>query len=182
MTVFPMTRPESWSSPKSTKSSPTTRNLLRLPRPLLWPRRSLSRKSSAISPKDSRMPRPAPARVKSSHLHWPKTQRSPRKSSAAGWTNTPPSTANSRPLTTKCPDIREPLPTKCPDTNNPVISHRDHPFHFIFFFLFHYINEWFFSQIFIYKCKTFLFFHPNTFFIVSSDCRRFFVFVFAFQV
>merc|ERR1711942_354050 len=94
----------------------------KLPRPSLWPRRNLSRKSSAISPKGSRMPKPAPARVKSSHLHWPKTQKSPRKSLAAGWANTPPSIANSRPLTTKCPDIREPLTTKC------TISHRDHPF------------------------------------------------------
>merc|ERR1711911_467070 len=85
-----------------------------------------------ISPKDSRMPRHAPARVKSSHLHWPKTQKSPRKSLAAGWTNTPPSIANSRPLTTKCPDIREPLTTKC------TISHRDHPF--ISYFFFHFIT------------------------------------------
>merc|ERR1712137_1312832 len=84
----------------------------------------------------SRMPRHAPARVKSSHLHWPKTQKSPRKSLAAGWTNTPPSIANSRPLTTKCPDIREPLTTKC------TISHRDQPFISSFFFSFHYINEW----------------------------------------
>merc|ERR1712168_112659 len=119
------------------------KNSPRLPRPSLWPRRNLSRKSSAISPKDSRMPRPAPARVKSSHLHWPKTQRWPRKSSAAGWTNTPPSTANSRPLTTKCPDIREPLPTKCPDTINPVISQRDHPFHFIFFYFIILMNGFF---------------------------------------
>merc|ERR1712105_564121 len=131
----------------------------------LWPRRNPSKKSSAISPKGSRMPRHVPARVKSSHLHWPKTQKSPRKSLAAGWTNTPPSIANSRPLTTKCPDIREPLTTKCPDTNYHTISHRDHPFISSFFFSFHYINEWcvfcFFLVVFflflytLYKCKSF---------------------------
>ena len=93
--------------------------------------------------------------VKSSHLHWPKTQKSPRKSLAAGWTNTPPSIANSRPLTTKCPDIREPLTTKCPDTNYHTISHRDHPF--ISSFFSHFITLmngvflfWVFFQISIY--------------------------------
>merc|ERR1711942_627672 len=125
----------------------------------------------------------APARVKSSPLHWPKTQKSPKKSLAAGWTNTPLSIANSRPLTTKCPDIREPLTTKCPDTNYHTISHRDHPFISSFFFSFHYINEWclffFFSNFYIhYTNVSRSFYHPDTFFIVSSDCRRYVVFFF----
>merc|ERR1711911_479580 len=149
-----------------------------------------------ISPKGSRMPKPAPARVKSSHQHWPKTQKSPRKSLAAGWTNTPPSIANSRPLTTKCPDIREPLTTKCPDIREPLttkcsdtnchtISHRDHPFISSFFFSFHYIYEWcvfvlvFFSNFYIhYTNVSRSFYHPDTCFIVNSDCRRYVVFFF----
>merc|ERR1711911_462750 len=95
-----------------------------------------------ISPKGSRMPKPAPARVKSSHQHWPKTQKSPRKSLAAGWTNTPPSIANSRPLTTKCPDIREPLTTKCPDTiiNIPFLTGITLSFHHYFFHFITLIN------------------------------------------
>merc|ERR1719312_368878 len=143
-----------------------------------WPRRNLSRKSSAISPKGSRMPRHAPARVKSSHLHLPKTQKSPRKNLAAGWTNMPPSIASLRPLTTKCPDIREPLTTKS------TISHRDHPF-ISSFFSFHYINEWcgFFPNFYIHNTNVSRsFYHPDTFFIVRSDCRRYVVFFFALQV
>merc|ERR1712115_685230 len=110
--------------------------------------------------KGSRMPRHAPARVKSSPLHWPKTQKSPRKSLAAGWTNTPPSIANSRPLTTKCPDIREPLTTKCPDTNYHTISHRDHPFISSFFFHFNTLMNgvffFFFKFLYtLYTCKSF---------------------------
>merc|ERR1712137_916000 len=97
----------------------------------------------------------------------------PRKSLAAGWTNTPPSIANSRPLTTKCPDIREPLTTKCPDIREPLttkcpdtnyhtIFHRDHPF--ISSFFFHFITLmngvfcffFFFKFLYtLYKCKSF---------------------------
>merc|ERR1712142_1072355 len=106
--------------------------------------------------KGSRMPRHAPARVKSSHLHWPKTQKSPRKNLAAGWTNTPPSIANSRPLT-----------TKCPDTNYHTIYHRDHPFISSSFF-FHFITLMngvvlFFSNFYIhYTNVSRSFYHPDT--------------------
>merc|ERR1719348_1854480 len=78
------------------------RSLWKPPRPSLWPRRNLSRKSSAISPKDSRMPRPAPARVKNLPPHWLRTLRLMRRNCKHGWINIPPSTANWRPLTTKC--------------------------------------------------------------------------------
>merc|ERR1711951_165040 len=72
--------------------------------------------------------------------------------------------ANSRPLTTKCPDIREPLTMKC------TISHRDHPFISPFFFSFHYINEWcgfFFSNFYIhYTNVSRSFYHSDTFFLL----------------
>merc|ERR1711937_233415 len=71
-----------------------------------WPRRNLSNKSSAISPKDSRMPRHAPARVRNRFLTLARTLRTMRRSLQPGWTNTRPSTANWRPRTTKCPDIK----------------------------------------------------------------------------
>merc|ERR1712142_1375522 len=72
----------------------------------LWQRRNLSRRLSAISPKDSRMPRPAPARVRNKCLTLAKTLKPMRRSSAHGWISMLPSIASWRPLTTKCPDIK----------------------------------------------------------------------------
>merc|ERR1711970_709545 len=64
-----------------------------------------SRRLSAISPKDSRMPRPAPARVRNSLPPWPRILRLMRKSLLPGWTSIKQSTESWRPPTTKCPDI-----------------------------------------------------------------------------
>merc|ERR1712136_698810 len=79
----------------------------KLPRPSLWPRRNPSRKSSAISPKDSRMPRHAPARARSLLRPWLRTLRLMRRSLLLGWTSIRPSTASWKPPTTKCPDTNK---------------------------------------------------------------------------
>merc|ERR1712025_987814 len=72
----------------------------------LWPRRNPSKRLSAISPKDSRMPKPALPRVRSSLQPCPRTLRLMRKNWLPGWTSTLLSTASWRPLTTRCPDIK----------------------------------------------------------------------------
>merc|ERR1719334_1221522 len=59
--------------------------------------------------KDSRMPRPAPARARSLPPTWPKILRLMRKTSQLGWTNMPPSTARWRPPTTGCPATKTKL-------------------------------------------------------------------------